>query len=53
MIDQAASNLQRLSQLVDGTKQNKPISLNVVTGTDMSYTRPDGVNVISIADLGI
>jgi len=31
MIDQAASNLQRLSQLVDGTKQNKPISLNVVS----------------------
>lgn len=29
-----------------------PRSLNVLVGTGLSYTRPDGVKVISIASLG-
>ena len=29
-----------------------PKSLNIITGTGMSYRRPDGINVISLASLG-
>jgi len=30
----------------------KPDSLNIITGTGMSFTRADGVNIISLASLG-
>jgi len=52
MHDEAAKNLLRLSNVIDSTKVSKPASLNIVTGTGMSYTRPDGINVISLAALG-
>ncbi len=52
MHDEAAKNLLKLNEVIDPTKFTKPASLNIVTGTGMSYTRPDGVNVISIASLG-
>lgn len=52
MHDEAANNLLKLNQIIDTTKFTKPASLNIITGTGMSYTRPDGVNVISIASLG-
>jgi len=29
-----------------------PKSLNIITGTGMSYKRADGINVISLASLG-
>ena len=50
--DEAAENLKKLNSVVDTTKFTKPTSLNIITGTEMSYTRPDGVNVISISSLG-
>ena len=52
MHDEAASNLLKLNEVVDKDKSSGPTSLNIITGTGMSYTRPDGVNVISIASLG-
>jgi uncharacterized protein len=52
MHDEAAKNLLKLSSVIDDTKYSKPASLNIVTGTGMSYTRPDGINVISLASLG-
>jgi len=52
MHDEAARNLVKLSTVIDSTKYSKPASLNIVTGTGMSYTRPDGINVISLASLG-
>lgn len=52
MHDEAAANLLKFSKLVDDSKVPKPVSLNIITGSGMSYTRPDGVNVISIAALG-
>jgi uncharacterized protein len=52
MHDDAARNLLRLSSVIDSSKYSKPASLNIVTGTGMSYTRPDGINVISLASLG-
>jgi predicted AAA+ superfamily ATPase len=52
MHDEAARNLLRLNSVIDITKSSKPASLNIITGTGMSYTRPDGVNVISLASLG-
>ena len=52
MIDDAANTLLKFNNLIDDKKYRKPASLNIITGTGMSYTRPDGVNVISLASLG-
>jgi predicted AAA+ superfamily ATPase len=52
MLDEAANNLLRLNSVIDTKKSSKPSSLNIITGTGMSYTRPDGINVISVATLG-
>lgn len=51
-IDEAASNLKKLESIIDNNKINPPKSLNIITGTGISYTRNDGVNVISISSLG-
>lgn len=51
-IDDAASNLLRFASLINTEKCTPPKSLNIITGTGMSYTRKDGVNVISLASLG-
>ena len=37
---------------VNGKKINQLKSLNIITGTGISYTRGDGINVISLASLG-
>ena len=51
-IEEAAANLLRFASLVNSDKCPVPKSLNIITGTGMSYTRKDGVNVISFASLG-
>lgn len=51
-IEEAAANLLRFAALVDQQKSGIPKSLNIITGTGMSYTRKDGINVISFASLG-
>ena len=53
MLDEAANNLLKFNKLIDEKKYSKPTSLNIITGTGMSFTRPDGINVISLASLGI
>ena len=52
MHDEAARSLLKLNSVIDTTISSKPASLNIITGTGMSYTRPDGINVISVASLG-
>lgn len=51
-IDEAAENLKKFAQNIDTTKMDVPKSLNIITGTGMSYRRKDGINVISLASLG-
>ncbi|MDP3452872.1 MAG: DUF4143 domain-containing protein [Bacteroidales bacterium] len=51
-IDEAAENLKRFATNIDITKMDVPKTLNIITGTGMSYRRPDGINVISLASLG-
>lgn len=51
-IEAAAAKLLRLAHLINTGKCAAPKSLNIITGTGMSYTRKDGVNVISLASLG-
>jgi predicted AAA+ superfamily ATPase len=51
-IDEAAENLKKFSSNIDTEKMETPKSLNIITGTGMSYRRPDGINVISLASLG-
>ncbi|MBI2257617.1 MAG: ATP-binding protein [Flavobacteriia bacterium] len=51
-IDDAAKNLLKFQQILGDTSRSKLISLNVITGTGISYIRKDGVNVISLASLG-
>jgi len=51
-IEEAATNLKKLVSILDDKKVNPPKSLNIITGTGISYTRTDGINVISLASLG-
>lgn len=51
-IDEAAENLKKFVSNIDSGKMEAPKSLNIITGTGMSYRRPDGINVISLASLG-
>ncbi|KAA6303289.1 MAG: hypothetical protein EZS26_000518 [Candidatus Ordinivivax streblomastigis] len=51
-IEEAAQNLLHFNSIIDTNKTNLPKSLNIITGTGWSYTRPDGINVISLASLG-
>jgi predicted AAA+ superfamily ATPase len=48
VLDIAAAGLLRIADVM----RTKPESLTVITATGPSYTRPDGVNVASILDLG-
>ncbi len=52
MLDEAANNLLKFNELIDVKKHGKPASLNIISGTGMSFTRPDGINVISLVSLG-
>lgn len=52
MIEEAAANLIKFYHKIDSDKTPKPSSLNIITGTGMSFTRTDGINVISLASLG-
>jgi len=51
-IEDAAANLQKFVTVLDERKVKPPKSLNIITGTGISYTRADGINVISLASLG-
>jgi predicted AAA+ superfamily ATPase len=51
-IEEAAANLKKFAANIDTTRMDLPRSLNIITGTGMSYHRPDGINVISLASLG-
>jgi predicted AAA+ superfamily ATPase len=50
--DEAAANLTKLAAILDTNIITPPKSLNIITGTGISYTRNDGINVISLASLG-
>jgi predicted AAA+ superfamily ATPase len=51
-IEEAAANLKKLAAVIDTEKAKPPKSLNIITGTGISHTRNDGINVISLASLG-
>lgn len=51
-IDAAAKNLLKFASILGDESKAKLISLNVITGTGISYKRTDGINVISLASLG-
>lgn len=53
MVEEAASNLKRMVDKLDKDKVDHPKSLNIIIGTGVSYTRLDGINVISLASLGV
>ena len=50
-IEEAAASLTKLVSVLDKNVE-RPKSLNIITGTGISYTRKDGINVISLASLG-
>ena len=51
-IEEAAENLRKFAAGIETSKMDLPKSLNIITGTGMSYKRNDGINVISLASLG-
>jgi predicted AAA+ superfamily ATPase len=50
-IEQAATNLIKLSHKIDADKMNQPSFLMVITGGNVAYRRPDGVLVVPIGCL--
>lgn len=52
-IEDAAESLKKFANNIDTTKMPSPKSMNIITGTGMSYRRPDGINIISIGSLGV
>ena len=53
LIESAAQNLKRFVNKVDKNKVTAPAAMLVIVATPTySYTRPDGVTVLSIASLG-
>ena len=50
-IDEAADNLLKFKNKIDTGKIGEPCFLAVLTGTDYSYKRDDGIYVISLANL--
>jgi len=51
-LEDAAKNLLKFASILADSSRTKLKSLNIITGTGISYTRKDGVNVISLASLG-
>jgi uncharacterized protein len=51
-IDEAAESLKKFVSIIDHKRVDPPKSLNIITGTGISYTRLDGINVISLSSLG-
>jgi predicted AAA+ superfamily ATPase len=51
-IEEAAANLKKIAAVIDTEKTKPPKSLNVITGTGISYTRGDGINVVALGSLG-
>jgi predicted AAA+ superfamily ATPase len=51
--EEAAKHLLKLASIVDMKKVKEPSSLNIITGFGFGHTRPDGVNVIPLAELGV
>ena len=50
-IEEAANNLLKFKEKVDTKKCGDPLILVVLTGTDYSYRREDGIYVVSIGTL--
>lgn len=51
-IDKAAQSLKKFVANINTSRMDLPKSLNIITGTGMTYRRPDGINVISLSALG-
>lgn len=51
-IDEAAKKLLKFASILEENCQKKLQSLNIITGTGLSYKRKDNVNVISLSSLG-
>lgn len=52
-IEDAAKNLLKFEALLGENSKANLASLNIITGTGISYKRNDGINVISLASLGV
>lgn len=50
-IDKAATNLRTLADKVDHSVNGEPLALGVITAGNNSFTRPDGVHVLSLGHL--
>jgi hypothetical protein len=47
----AKNNFQRFKDKVKDFKFNKPVSFNIITASEYSYTDTDGINIISLNHL--
>jgi len=52
-IEEAAIKLKKFITRLDEVMIKNLKSLNIITGTGISYTRNDGINVVALASLGV
>ncbi len=52
-IEEAAVKLKKFITRLDEVMIKNLKSLNIITGTGISYTRNDGINVVALASLGV
>lgn len=52
-IEEAALKLKKFITRLDEVMIKNLKSLNIITGTGISYTRNDGINVVALASLGV
>lgn len=52
-IDEGASNLKKLAGKVSDARRAQLKSLTVLTAGNVSYTRPDGINVVALGHLKV
>jgi len=51
MCDPDSPNFSKLQFRLTKTKLDQLVSLSIITGGQASYTRPDGIHVISLGHL--
>jgi predicted AAA+ superfamily ATPase len=52
MVDDGVAQIDKMLSKITAQKKRKLVSRNIIVGVGASYTRPDGVNVVSLASLG-
>jgi predicted AAA+ superfamily ATPase len=52
-VEEAVMSLGRFASKLTDAKQKDLISKNIITASNLTFTRPDGINVVALSALGV